>query len=78
MLFFPLLFLTPNFVPRNQLSRPMEIAATYNPVTYIMEALRSLVLQDLDWPVIGRGFAVVFVLGALMATLSVRSIRRYD
>ena len=36
-MFFPLLFLTPNFVPRDLLTRPMEIAATFNPVTYIME-----------------------------------------
>jgi ABC-2 type transport system permease protein len=78
LIFFPLLFLTPSFVPRPLLTRPMEIAATFNPVTYIMEALRSLVLHDLDWPVIGRGFAVVAASGALMVLLSVRSIRRYD
>src|SRR4029079_868762 len=28
LVFFPLLFLTPNFVPRNLLTHPMEIAAT--------------------------------------------------
>jgi ABC-2 type transport system permease protein len=78
LVFFPLLFLTPNFVPRNMLTRPMEVAATFNPVTYLMEALRSLVLSDFDWAVIGRGFAVVAVLGALMVALSVRLIRRYD
>jgi ABC-2 type transport system permease protein len=78
LIFFPLLFLTPSFVPRPLLTRPMEIAATFNPVTYIMEALRSLVLDDLDWPVIGRGFAVVAASGAVMVLLSVRSIRRYD
>ena len=43
LMFFPLLFLTPNFVPRNLLSHPMEIAATVNPVTYVMEAMRSLI-----------------------------------
>ena len=57
LIFFPLLFLTPNFVPRDLLTRPMEIAATFNPVTYIMEAMRSLILEDLDWATIGRGFA---------------------
>ena len=51
LIFFPLLFLTPNFVPRELLTRPMEIAATLNPVTYVMEGLRSLILQDLDWGV---------------------------
>ena len=78
LIFFPLLFLTPNFVPRDLLSRPMEIAATFNPVTYIMEGLRSLILEDLDWAAIGRGFAVVGVAGALMVALNVRMIRNYD
>jgi ABC-2 type transport system permease protein len=78
LIFFPLLFLTPSFVPRPLLTRPMEVAATFNPVTYIVEAMRSLVLHDLDWPVIGRGFGVVAASGAVMILLSVRSIRRYD
>ena len=39
----------------------MEIAATLNPVTYVMEAMRSLILVDFDWAVIGKGFAVVAV-----------------
>lgn len=78
LVFFPLLFLTPNFVPRDLLTRPMEIAATFNPVTYIMEALRSLILENLAWATIGRGFAVVALLGAIMVALSIRTIRRYD
>jgi ABC-2 type transport system permease protein len=78
LIFFPLLFLTPNFVPRDLLTRPMEIAATLNPVTYLMEALRSLVLRDLVWGDILPGFAVVAVLGALMLALNIRVIRSYD
>ncbi len=35
-----------NFVPRDLLTRPMEIAATLNPVTYIMEAMRSFILDE--------------------------------
>jgi ABC-2 type transport system permease protein len=78
LIFFPLLFLTPNFVPRDLLTHPMEIAATLNPVTYVMEALRSLILQDLVWAKIWPGFLVVAVLGALMLFLNVRTIQRYD
>ena len=78
LVFFPLLFLTPNFVPRDLLTRPMEIAATFNPVTYLMEALRSLILEDFDWGAILPGFGVVAVLGALMLVLNVRMIRQYD
>jgi ABC-2 type transport system permease protein len=78
LIFFPLLFLTPNFVPRELLTRPMEVAATLNPVTYVMEALRSLILVDFDWGAILPGFAVVAVLGAAMLLLNVRMIQNYD
>ena len=78
LIFFPLLFLTPNFVPRELLTRPMEVAASVNPVTYVMEGLRSLILEDLEWSAILPAFAVVGVTGAIMLALNVRMIQRYD
>ena len=79
LIFFPLLFLTPNFVPRDMLTRPMEVAATVNPVTYLMEAMRSLILvDDVEWGIVLQGFAVVAVLGAVMLAITVRMIKRYD
>jgi len=78
LIFFPLLFLTPSLVPREDLSRPMEIAASLNPVTYIMEGMRALILQESAWGVIGWGFAVVLISGLVMVALNVRAIRRYD
>src|SRR5690606_37440566 len=78
MIFFPLLFLTPNFVPREQLTRPMEITATFNPVTYAMEAARSLILVGFDGAALAKGFAVIAVALAIMLTLSARMINSYD
>jgi len=78
LLFFPLIFLTPNFVPRNLLSPAMEVAATLNPVTYVMEGLRSLILEVLNWVVIGRGFAVVAISGLIVIAFTVRTMRTYD
>jgi ABC-2 type transport system permease protein len=78
LIFFPLLFLTPNFAPRSMLTHPMEVAATYNPVTYVMEGMRSLILEPLNWGRIGAGFLVVAVAGMVMLGLSVRMIRNYD
>jgi ABC-2 type transport system permease protein len=78
LVFFPLLFLTPNFVPRELLTRPMEVAATLNPVTYVMEAMRALILSDGGWARVGIGFAVVGLLCAAMVALNVRAIRNYD
>ena len=78
LVFFPLLFLTPNFVPRDLLAPQMELAATLNPVTYVMEAMRSLILVDLDWAAIWPGFLVsgAFMVG--MLALNVRTMRSYD
>ena len=56
----------------------MEIAATLNPVTYVMEAARSLILQGFDGPALAKGFAVVAVAMALMLGLSVRMVNKYD
>lgn len=78
LIFFPLLFLTPNFVPRHLLTRPMEIAAGFNPVTYVMEALRSLILQSLQWDKILVGFGVLAASVAVMLAISIRVIQKYD
>jgi ABC-2 type transport system permease protein len=43
-----------------------------------MEALRSLLLEDLDWTPILLGFLVVAVAGAIMLAISIRVIRAYD
>src|SRR5215213_9164544 len=78
LIFFPLLFLTPNFVPREMLTRPMEVAATLNPVTYVMETMRSLILYDLEFSDIWPGFLVVAITGAIMGVVSTRMINNYD
>ena len=78
LIFFPLLFLTPNFVPRELLTEPMEVAASVNPVTYLMEAMRSLILNDIDWGDVLPGFGVIAVFGVIMLVLNVRMIKSYD
>jgi ABC-2 type transport system permease protein len=78
IVFFPLLFLTPGFVPRPLLTRPMEIAASFNPVTYVMEAMRSLILEGFVAGPLLRGFAVLTVLLSLVLWLNIRLVRRYD
>jgi ABC-2 type transport system permease protein len=60
------------------LTEPMEIAATWNPVTYIMEAARSLILVGFDGEALAKGFAVIAGAGALMLVLSVRMVNNYD
>ena len=45
LLFFPFLFMTSSYVPRNQLNGWLSHVAAWNPVTYVLEGQRSLVTQ---------------------------------
>jgi ABC-2 type transport system permease protein len=78
LIFFPLLFLTPNFVPFERLTPFMEALARANPVSYVIEGLRSLVLEGWVWHKLAICGGVILVTGLVLTWLSVRAIERYD
>jgi ABC-2 type transport system permease protein len=78
ILFFPLLFLTPNFVPFNRLSSLMETLARINPVSYVIVGLRSLVIDGWEPGKIAVCAGVIVGLGLLLTGLSLRTIAHYD
>ena len=58
LLFFPFLFLTSSYVPRSQLSGWLSTVAGFNPVTYLLGGLRSLVIgNSWQWSPTRRGIA---------------------
>lgn len=74
LLFFPFAFLTTSFLPQDQLSGWLSTAATYNPVTYLLEGLRAIVSEGWDWTAIGKAAAAVAGLGLITFTLAFRSL----
>ncbi|MHB8657341.1 MAG: ABC transporter permease [Solirubrobacteraceae bacterium] len=78
LLFFPALFLTPNFVPFDRLSSAMETLARINPISYVIVGLRSLVIDGWDAGKIGVCLLVAVLLGLLLTLLSLRAIATYD
>jgi ABC-2 type transport system permease protein len=78
LLFFPALFLTPNFVPFDRLSPAMETLARINPISYVIVGLRSLVIDGWDAGRIGACAVVIALIGVLLTTLSLRAIATYD
>jgi ABC-2 type transport system permease protein len=73
-LFMPLMFLTTLFAPKEALSGWLEVAATVNPMTYILEGMRVLslrgwVLSDLGWCMLAIGGLGVFSLGFAFSAL---------
>ena len=78
LLFFPLLFLTPNFVPFDRLSPLMETLARINPVSYVIVGLRSLIIDGWVVDKILVCLGVILAMGAILVGLSLRAIRTYD
>jgi ABC-2 type transport system permease protein len=78
LVFFPLLFLTPNFVPFELLTPLMEALARANPVSYVIEGLRSLVLEGWVLDKLAICCGVILVTGLVLTWLSVRAIDGYD
>jgi ABC-2 type transport system permease protein len=78
LVFFPLLFLTPNFVPFEFLTPLMEALARANPVSYVIEGLRSLVLEGWVWHKLALCAGVIAITGLALVWLSVRTIEAYD
>jgi ABC-2 type transport system permease protein len=78
LLFFPLLFLTPNFVPFDRLSPVMETLARINPVSYVIVGIRSLIIDGWVVDKILVCFGVILVMGVVLIGLSLRAIATYD
>jgi len=75
LLFFPFLFLTSSYVPRSQLTGWLDTVAGLNPVTYLLEGLRSLTLQGWEWAALGQAFLAIVVVAALSMTLCFAALR---
>jgi ABC-2 type transport system permease protein len=78
LLFFPLLFLTPNFVPFDRLSPVMETLARFNPVSYVIVGIRSLIIDGWVVDKILVCLGVILVMGVILIGLSLRAIANYD
>lgn len=74
-LFFPLTFITATFTPVELLTGWIKTAAQLNPITYLLEAMRALLLTGWDGDAMLRGFLTCAVLALLMFTFAFSSLR---
>ncbi|HJP83103.1 MAG TPA: ABC transporter permease [Fimbriimonadaceae bacterium] len=76
ILVFPFLYLTTSQAPMGLLPRWFQLVATYNPVTYIIEGVRSLTLYDWSAPAIWQGFLVATILWVVLVSLALASFKK--
>ena len=70
---FIALFFAPVYVPLSLLSGAMEAVATLNPLTYVLEAGRSLIAGDPEEVALAFGLALALV--ALLVLWAFRGLR---
>lgn len=75
VIFFPFMFLTTAFVPRDALSGWLSGAARVNPVTYLLEALRSLLMEGWNGAAIAKGLAAIGGVGIVTMSLAFLALR---
>ncbi len=76
VLFFPFTFLTTAFMPQSFLSGWLATVATYNPVTYLLAAMRSLTGSG-GWDAmsLGEAFLAIGIVGVISMTLALLGLR---
>jgi ABC-2 type transport system permease protein len=75
ILFFPFMFLTTSFLPEEALEGWMQTIANWNPVTYLLEGMRSLLYGGWDLHALFVGFLAIVGVGAVSMTLAFSALR---
>jgi ABC-2 type transport system permease protein len=70
---FPLLFVSTAMLPAVLLPESIQAFSVYNPVSYIADAFRSLIISGVDWAVIGAAFGVTLLVGLFLNGLAFRA-----
>ena len=73
---FVFLFISSMNAPRNLIGVDwFRIAATLNPVSYMIECVRSLIITGWDWQALALGFGFVIALGLISLRLASGALR---
>jgi ABC-2 type transport system permease protein len=75
-LFFVFLFLSSMSLPRPLIEQDwFRTIATYNPVSYLIEGVRSFVIAGWDAKALERAFGIAVVLCVIAVTMSAMALR---
>jgi ABC-2 type transport system permease protein len=75
ILFFPFAFLTTAYVPQEALSGWLATVARFNPVTYVLAGLRSIISTGWDWVAIGTALGAIAIVAVISLSLALFALR---
>lgn len=74
LLFFPFSFLTTSFLPKEALSGWLATAANYNPVTYLLDGLRTIISVGWEWEPIAKALLAILVILSLSFFMAFKAL----
>lgn len=75
IIFFPLLFLAPTFAPTDVFATWLQVVASINPVTYILEGMRGLITGGWNGGELLKGAIAILGISAFTFTLTALGLR---
>ena len=76
MMLFPVMFISTAFVPASLMPVWMQHLNDWNPITYVIEAMRSLMITGYDWTAIGEALVALAVTGLVLQTATIWAFHR--
>jgi ABC-2 type transport system permease protein len=66
LLLFPIVFMSTAFVPVELMPEWMRVVNDWNPISYLIEAIRSIMTVGYDWALIGQALLSMAVIGVIL------------
>ncbi len=76
ILFFPVAFMSTAFVPVALMPDWLKLVNDWNPITFVIEAMRALMTVGFEWDVIGRAIVAIVILGLVLHSVTLWAFRR--
>src|SRR5919202_6435780 len=76
MLTFPLAFISTAFVPEALMPEWIRVFNRWNPVSYLIEAIRALMVTGYDWGDIGAALLSMVILGVILQVITLWAFHR--
>ena len=76
LLLFPVMFMSTAFVPQALMPGWMQVVNDWNPVTYLIEGMRTLMVTGYDWGAIGKAVLALVILGVILQGATLWAFRR--
>jgi ABC-2 type transport system permease protein len=76
ILFFPIAFMSTAFVPSTLMPEWLQVVNSWNPITHVIEAMRSLMTVGFEPNLLGRAVLSILVLGLVLHSVTLWAFRR--